>query len=108
MTLTVFRWLPNWLDQDDRQIKARQRENANGLYERGSAAFDLRALACEKSVSIPAFCSKEAATGAERHAVAQGLKDYFAAIDARTLPGEDLDEVIEEAIRTVRPSYRER
>jgi hypothetical protein len=108
MTLTVIldRWLPKWLDDDDRQIETRQRENANGLYERRGAAFELRALAYDKSANIPHYCSNEAVR--ERHAVVKGLKDYFAAIDARTLPGEDLDEILIEAIRTVRPSYRER
>jgi hypothetical protein len=43
-----------------------------------------------------------------KHELAEQLKKYFAEVDARRKPGspEEAEDIINEAIRSVRPSYR--
>jgi hypothetical protein len=43
-----------------------------------------------------------------KHELAEQLKKYFAEVDARRKPGspEEADEIINEAMRSVRPGYR--
>ena len=44
----------------------------------------------------------------QRYEVAEQLKRYFAEVDARRAPGspEEADEIITEAMRSVRPGFR--
>jgi hypothetical protein len=43
-----------------------------------------------------------------KHELAEELKKYFAAVDARRKPGspEEADDILNEAMRSVRPGYR--
>jgi hypothetical protein len=63
-----------------------------------------------EEVSIMAFVPHEAPKGETRREAARRLGDYLKRIDEKTkgLPEAEMEEVLDEAIRSVRPGYRER
>ena len=67
-----------------------------------------RSLGDDEAVSVRAYQPHEAPTDRERPVLVEGLRRYFAKIDEKLkdVPDQDLDEAIDEAIRSVRPGYR--
>jgi hypothetical protein len=61
----------------------------------------------DEAISIRAI-EPPALSDERKRELAEQLKKYFAEVDARRKPGspEDADDVIDEAIRSVRPGYR--
>jgi hypothetical protein len=60
-----------------------------------------------EAISIRAI-EPPALSDERRHELAEQLKKYFAEVDARRKPGspEEADDIINEAMRSVRPGYR--
>ncbi len=69
-----------------------------------------RSLRDDEEVSIMAFEPHEAPTGEVRREAARGLQQHFNRIDPRTkdIPNEEMEDALNEALRSVRPGYRER
>ena len=69
-----------------------------------------RLLQDDEEVSIMAFVPHAAPTGAARTEAGHKLQDHFNRIDQKLkgAPEEELEEALGEAIRNVRPGYRER
>ena len=67
-----------------------------------------RALQDNEAVSVRTYQPHEARTGDQQKQVIQGLRRYLAKIDEKTrdISSGDEDEVIEEAMQSVRPGYR--
>ncbi len=66
-----------------------------------------RRIAEDEAISVRAI-QPPALSPQWRRELAERLKQYFAEVDAQRAPGsaEDADEIITEAIRSVRPGYR--
>jgi len=69
-----------------------------------------RSLQDDEEVSIMAFIPHAAPTGAARAEAADKLHDHFNRMDQKLkgVPEEEAEEALDEAIRNVRPRYRER
>ncbi|HKQ85170.1 MAG TPA: hypothetical protein VJS43_00220 [Candidatus Acidoferrales bacterium] len=68
-----------------------------------------RPLQDDEGVSILTYPPHDEPQGEDREAVAQRLRTYFAEADARgTESEEEVEQAIQEAMRSVRPGYRER
>jgi hypothetical protein len=67
-----------------------------------------RALGDEEAVSVRAYQPQEAPSLEQRRAVSSELRRYFATIDekATDISEEEQEEILDEAIRSVRPGYR--
>ena len=67
-----------------------------------------RPVSDEESVNVRAFAPPLPPSEGDRKAALEGLKQYFALIDAKRQPAsdEEADDIINEALRSVRPSYR--
>jgi hypothetical protein len=59
-----------------------------------------------RAISVRAF-EPPALSEERKHELAEQLKKYFADVDTRRQPGssDEADDIINEAIRTVRPGY---
>ena len=64
----------------------------------------------DEEVSIMAFRPHEAPTEEARREAAARLEQHFERMDSRTkdIPEEEVDEIVIEAMRSVRPGYQER
>jgi len=85
---------------------------ANELKPETRAALEAefgRSLRDDEEVSIMAFIPHEAPTDEARSQAAENLRAHFEKVDARRIPGsdEEIEEEIKEAMRSVRPGYRE-
>ena len=69
-----------------------------------------RSLQDGEEVSIMAFATHEAPTGEARAEAARTLEDHLRRIDHATkgVPEKDLEDTLNEALRSVRPGYSER
>jgi hypothetical protein len=68
-----------------------------------------RALQDDEEVSILTYAPHDAPTAEAREAASQKLRAYFAEADAQgTDSKEQVEQAIQEAMRSVRPGYRER
>jgi len=69
-----------------------------------------RRLRDDEEVSIMAFATHEAPAGEARQEAAQKLKEYLDRIDKKTesVPEAEMEAALNEALRSVRPGYRER
>lgn len=67
-----------------------------------------RALDDAEAISVRAYQPHEAPSPDQQQAVARELRRHFAQIDAKSkdVPESEQDEIIDEAIRSVRPGYR--
>jgi len=67
-----------------------------------------RPLSDDEAVSVRAYHPHEAPSAAEQRAVADELRRYFTAIDerAKDISESEQEEILNEAIRSVRPGYR--
>jgi hypothetical protein len=61
----------------------------------------------DEAISIRAI-EPPALSDERKHELAELLKNYFAEVDARRKPGspDEADDIINEAVRSVRPGYR--
>ena len=61
----------------------------------------------DEAISVRAI-EPPALSGERKRELAEQLKTYFAEVDARRKPGspEEADDIINEAMRSVRPGYR--
>jgi hypothetical protein len=68
-----------------------------------------RALKNDEDVSTMAFATHEAPTGEARLRAGQKLESYFKRIDKQTANAtdEDVEAALQEALKQVRPGYRE-
>ena len=66
-----------------------------------------RALNDEESISVRTYEPHEAPGAEARRAAVRGLERYFAEMDARreSVSEKELDEALDEALRSVRPGY---
>ncbi|HMD30900.1 MAG TPA: hypothetical protein VKG84_03245 [Candidatus Acidoferrales bacterium] len=69
-----------------------------------------RELADDEDVTIMAFSPHAAPRGKARQAAVRGLKGHFRKVDRRTrkTSAQETEAAIKEALRTIRPGYRER
>ncbi len=69
-----------------------------------------RALEDDEEVSIMAFSPHPAPTGEARVEAARKLQEHFKRIDQKRqgLPDAEVQDALDEALRSVRPGYRER
>jgi hypothetical protein len=69
-----------------------------------------RSLKDDEQVSIMAFEPHPAPIEEARRQAARGLQEHFNRTDqkAKDIPDKEMEETVNEAIRGVRPSYRER
>jgi hypothetical protein len=67
-----------------------------------------RPVSDDESIMVKAFAPSPSVNPEERRAAIESLKHYFAHVDANRQPAsdEEEEEVITEAIRSVRPNYR--
>jgi hypothetical protein len=67
-----------------------------------------RTLKDDEAVSVRAYQPHEAPAAEQQRSAVRGLEQYFSKIDERLkdVPEDQLDEIIDEAIRSVRPGYR--
>ena len=67
-----------------------------------------RALSDNEAISVRAYQPHEAPSPEQQRAIAEELRQYFAKIDERTkdIPESEQEEIVDEAIRSVRPGYR--
>jgi hypothetical protein len=68
-----------------------------------------RPVSEQETVSVQAF-EAPAISWQRRREIAEGLRQYFAEVDAKRQPvsAEEADDIINEAMRNSRPSYRPR
>ena len=61
-----------------------------------------------ESVSVRAYQPHESPSQEEQRAIAEELRKYFARIDDKTrdISDSEREEILDEAIRSVRPRYR--
>jgi hypothetical protein len=61
----------------------------------------------DEAISVRAI-EPPALSDERKHELAEQLKQYFAEVDARRRPGsaEEADDIINDAMRSVRPGYR--
>jgi len=64
----------------------------------------------DEEVSIMAFRPHETPSAEARQEAAARLEQHFERMDARTadIPEDEIDEIVIEAMRSVRPGYQER
>ncbi len=69
-----------------------------------------RALRDDEEVSIMAFVPHEASIGKANREAGRNLEDHLNRIDQRTrgVLEEEMEEALNEALRSVRPGYHER
>ena len=69
-----------------------------------------RSLQDDEEVSIMAFFPHDAPTGKARREAGHKLEDHFNRINQKLkgAPEEETEEALDEALRSVRPGYRER
>lgn len=69
-----------------------------------------RALRDDETISVRAYEPHEGPTPAEQRAIADQLRQYFAKLDEKSkdIPESEQEEILDEAIRSVRPDYRPR
>ena len=69
-----------------------------------------RSLQDDEEVSIMAFVPHDAPTGEAHTEAGHKLRDHFNRIDQKLkgAPDEETEEALDEALRNVRPGYRER
>ena len=69
-----------------------------------------RSLKDDEEVSIMAFEPHPAPIGQARKRAARGLEEHFNRVDQKTkdIPDEEMEEILDEALRNVRPRYRGR
>ncbi len=69
-----------------------------------------RALRDDEEVSIAASAVEETSTGGSRPAALRRLEAHYARMDEKTkdIPEEEIEQILLEAIRSVRPGYEER
>jgi len=69
-----------------------------------------RSLQDDEEVSIMTFVPHAAPTGAARTEAGHKLEDHFKRIDQKLqgAPEKEVEEALDEALRNVRPGYRER
>jgi hypothetical protein len=84
--------------------------NAKDLSPDQKAAIESilgRSVLEDEAISIRAI-EPPALSAEQKHEMAEQLKKYFAEVDARRKPGspEEADDIINEAMRSVRPGYR--
>ena len=67
-----------------------------------------RALDDDEAISVRAYQPHEAPSLAQQRALAGELRQYFAQIDPtrKDIPECEQEEILDEAIRSVRPGYR--
>jgi hypothetical protein len=67
-----------------------------------------RALDDDEAISVRTYLPHEAPSREQQRAVADDLRRYFARIDEKLkdIPEREREEILEEAIRSVRPGYR--
>ena len=67
-----------------------------------------RPLDDNEAISVRAYQPKEGPTVEQQRAIADELRLYFARIDERAkhLPNSEQEEILDEAIKSVRPGYR--
>jgi hypothetical protein len=67
-----------------------------------------RALSDDEAISVRAYQPHEAPSPEQQRAIADELRRYFAKIDEKTkdIPESEQEEILDEAIRSVRPGYR--
>ncbi len=67
-----------------------------------------RSLEADEEISVMAFRPHEAPQGPARKQLAQQLKDQMDAMAQRAADAsdEELDEILDEGMRSVRPGYR--
>ena len=69
-----------------------------------------RSLADDEQVSIMAFVPHEAPAGEARQDAVRRLKEHLSQVDQKLqgIPGQEIEEALNEALQAVRPAYRER
>jgi len=67
-----------------------------------------RSLSDDEAISVRVYQLHEAPPLEQQRAVADELRDYFGQIDEKTkdIPGSEKEEILDEAIHSVRPGYR--
>jgi hypothetical protein len=67
-----------------------------------------RTLKDDEAISVRAYQPHEAPAAEQQRRAVRGLEQYFTKIDQRLkdVPEDQLDEMVDEAIRSVRPGYR--
>jgi hypothetical protein len=67
-----------------------------------------RTLSDNEAISVRAYQPHETPSPAQRGAIADELRQHFAKIDEKTkdIPESEQEEILDEAIRSVRPGYR--
>ncbi len=86
---------------------------ARELRPRTRAALEAelgRCLQDNEEVSIMAFEPHETPAGDARGGAARGLEEYFDRIDQKSkdIPDQEMQDALNEAVRSVRPGYCER
>jgi hypothetical protein len=86
---------------------------ANELKPQTRAAVEAelgRSLHDDEDVSIMAFSMHDSPAGEARHEAGQKLRAHFKNIDSQTanVSDEDAEAALNEALKNVRPGYRER
>jgi hypothetical protein len=84
--------------------------NARDLSPDQKAAIESllgRRILEDEAISVRAI-EPPALSDERKHELVEQLKKYFAEVDARRQPGspEEAEEIIDEAMRSVRPGYR--
>ena len=69
-----------------------------------------RILSDNEAISVRAYQPHEAPPPEQQRQLTEELRHHFAKIDERTkdIPESDQEEILDEAIRSVRPGYRPR
>jgi hypothetical protein len=67
-----------------------------------------RPLGDNEAISVRAYEPHEAPSKEQQRAIADELRQYFARIDSKSkdIPENEREEILDEAIRSVRPGYR--
>jgi hypothetical protein len=67
-----------------------------------------RGLSDDEAIVVRAYQPREAPSPEQQQVVAGELRQYFARIDERVqqIPESEQEEILDEAIRSVRPDYR--
>jgi hypothetical protein len=67
-----------------------------------------RTITDQEDVSVRVLEAPPKVSAARRQEILDGLKAFFARVDARCKPvsAEEADEIIDEALRSTRPGYR--
>jgi hypothetical protein len=67
-----------------------------------------RTLGDDEAISVRAYQPHEAPSSEQQRAIAGELRQHFARIDEKSkgIPESEQEEILDEAIRSVRPGYR--